>query len=82
MSFRRKKKGKSKVLSGGFCFRNSEVEQRGLQFLHIYCSNVNSCSLAPKSNKQNPPHRTIDSPFFLRIKHITSLNNVPSPTTK
>ena len=36
--------GKSKVLSGGFCLRDSEAERRELQFLHIYCSNVNSCS--------------------------------------
>ena len=33
MCIRRKKKGKSKVLSGGFCVRDSEAEQR----------NYNSC---------------------------------------
>ena len=35
MCFGRKKKGKYKVLSGGFCLRDSEDEQRALQFLHI-----------------------------------------------
>ena len=49
MSFRRKKKGKSKVLSGGFCLRHSKEEHRALQFLHIYCSNSNSYSSAPES---------------------------------
>ena len=32
--------GKYKVLSGGFCLRDSEAEQRALPFLHIYYSNV------------------------------------------
>ena len=41
MCFTRKKKGKSKVLSGGFCLFDSEAEQRALKFLHIHCSNVN-----------------------------------------
>ena len=35
MCLRRKKKGKSKVLSGRFCLRDSEAEQRALQLLHI-----------------------------------------------
>ena len=47
-------KGKSKVLSRGFCLFDSETKQRALQFLHIYCSDVRSHSLAPESNKQNP----------------------------
>ena len=55
MCFRRKKKGKSKVLSGRFYLFDSEAEQRALQVLHIYCSNVNSYSSSPESNKQNPP---------------------------
>ena len=38
------KKGKSKVLSGGFCLRDSEAEQKALQFLHIQRSKVNSYS--------------------------------------
>ena len=37
MCSRRKKKGKSKVLFGGFCL-HSEAEQRALQKLHICCS--------------------------------------------
>ena len=37
---RRKKKGKSKVLSGRFCFLDSEAEQRALPFLYINCSNL------------------------------------------
>ena len=46
--------GKSKVLSRGFCLFDSETEQkRGLEFLHIYCSDVRSHSSAPESNKQN-----------------------------
>ena len=79
MFFRRKKNGKSKVLSGGFCLCYSEAEQMALQFLHIHCSNVNSYSSAPESDKQNRPDRTIDIPFFFRSKRITSLKNVPSP---
>ena len=47
-------KGKSKVLYGGFCLRHSEEDQKTLQFLHIYCSNVNNYFSAPESNKQNP----------------------------
>ena len=42
MCLRRKKKGKSKVLSGGFCVRDSEAEQRALHLRYIYCSIVNS----------------------------------------
>ena len=79
MCLRRKKKGKSKVLSRGFCLHDSEAEQRALQFLHIYCLNVDSYSLAPETNRPNPPDRTIDLPFFFRRKHLTSLNKVPSP---
>ena len=79
MSFRRKKKGKSKVLSIGVCLRHSGEEQRALQFLDIYCSNVNSYSSAPESNRPNPLDRTMDLPIFFRYKHITSLENVPSP---
>ena len=80
MCFRRKKKGKSRVLSGGFCLRDSAADQRVLQSLHIYCSNANSYALAPESNKQNPPNRTMDLPFFFRYKQITSLKNLLSPT--
>ena len=47
--------------------------------MHIYCSNVNSCSSAPESKRQNPPDRTMDLPFFLRCKNITSPKKVPSP---
>ena len=54
MCLRRKKKGKSKVLSRGFCLRDSEAKQRPLQFLDIYCSVVNSYSLSLRSIKQNP----------------------------
>ena len=81
MCFRRKKKDKSKFLSGRFCFRDSEAEQRALQLLHIYCSNVDSYSSAPESNKQNPPERTLDLLFFFRSKHITSHENVHSPAS-
>ena len=62
----RKKKGKSKVLLSGFYKRDSEFEQRALQFLHIYCSNVSSYFTAPESNTQNPPDRTMDLLFFFR----------------
>ena len=79
MCLRRKKKGKSKVLSGGFCLRYSEAEKRVLQKLHICCSKVDSYSSAPQSNKQNPQDRTLDLSFFFRYKHITSLKNLPSP---
>ena len=77
MCLRRKKKGKSKVLSRGFCLRDSEAKQRALRFLHLYCSNVNSYSSAPESNRSNPPDRTMDLPFFFRYKHLTSLKSVP-----
>ena len=79
MRFKRKKKGKSKVLFDGFRLRDSEAEQRALQFLHIHFSNVNSYSSAPESNKQNPPKRTIDLPFFFRYKRITSLKTSLRP---
>ena len=78
MCLRRKKKGKSKFLSRGFCLRDSEAEQRSLKFLHIYCSIVNSYSLAPRSIKQNPRDRTLDLPFFFCSKCLTSLKNLPS----
>ena len=54
MCLRRKEKGKSAVLSRGFCLRDSEAEQRTLQLLHIHCSNVNSFSSAPESNQGAP----------------------------
>ena len=40
--------GKSKVLSREFCLSDSETEQRALQFMHIYCSDVRSHSSAPE----------------------------------
>ena len=69
-----KKKGKSKVLSRGFCLFDSEAEQR-VQCLCIYCANVNSYSSPPESTRQNSPDRAMDLPFFFRCKHITSLKN-------
>ena len=48
----RNKKGKSKVLPGGFFVRDSEAKQKAFQLFHIYCSNVNNYSSAPESNKQ------------------------------
>ena len=78
MCLRRKKKGTSTVMSGGFCLRDSGIEQRTLQFLHIYCSNVNSYCSFPESNEQDPPDRTLDLPFFFRLKHTKSLKNPPS----
>ena len=39
MFIRQKNMGKFKILSGGFCLRDSEAaEQRALQFLFIYYS--------------------------------------------
>ena len=70
--------GKSKVLSRGFCLFDSETEQRALQFLHIYCSDVHSHSSAPESNKQNPRDRTLDLPIFFHYKLIPPLKNLPS----
>ena len=72
---RRKKKGKSKVLAGRFCVRDSEGEQRALKLLHIYCSIANSYSSAPESSKQNPRERILDLHFFFHHKHIASLKN-------
>ena len=65
MCLRRKKKGKSKVLSRGFFLRDSEAELKALRFLHSQCSNVNSHSSTPESNRLNPRDRTLDLPFFL-----------------
>ena len=48
------KLSKSKVLSRGFSFFDSENENRATQFLHIYCLDVCSRSSAPDSNKQIP----------------------------
>ena len=79
MCLRRKKKGKSKVPSIGFCLRDAEAEQRALQFLHIYCSNVSSYSSASESMKQNPQDKTLDLSICFRYKHITSLKNLPLP---
>ena len=67
MCFRRKRKGKSKVLSGEFCLFDSGAEQRALQFLYFYCSKGNSYSSAPDSNKQSPPDRTLELPFFFLL---------------
>ena len=64
---------------GGFCLLDAEAEQRALQFLHIYCSNVSSYSSAPESMEKNTLDRTLDLPFFFRYKHITSLKNRPTP---
>ena len=80
MCLRRKKEGKSKALSRGLCLRDLEAEQSPLQFLHSYCSIVNSSSSAPRSIKQNPRGRTLDLPFFFCYKHLTSLKNLPSVT--
>ena len=64
MCSRRRKQGKSKVLSGGFCVRDAEAEQRALQLLHNHCSIGNSYASAPESNKQSPRDRYLDLPFF------------------
>ena len=78
MCLERKKMGKSKVLSRGFCLFDPETEQRALQFLHIYCSDERSHSSAPESNKQNPRDRTLDLSIFFLYKYILSLKNLPS----
>ena len=71
--------GRPKVLSHGLCLFDSKTEQRALQFLHIYCSDVRSHSSAPESNKQNPLERTLDLSIFFRNKHIPSLKSLPWP---
>ena len=71
--------GKSKALSRGVCLFDSETEQRALQFLHIYCSDVRSHSSSPESNRQNPRDRTLDLLIFFRYKNVPSLKNLPSP---
>ena len=55
----KRKKGKSIVLSRGFCSFDSETEQRVLIFWHYHYSDVRSYSSAPESNKQNPRERTL-----------------------
>ena len=78
----KRRQGKSKVLFGRFCLRDSEAEQRALPFVHIHHSNVNSYSSAPESDKQNPLDRPLDLPLFFRYKHITSLKNHSSPAPR
>ena len=78
MCLYRNNMSKSTNQSGGFCLRDSEAVHRALQLLHIYCSNENSYSSAPESDKQNPLGRHLDLPFFFRYKHIISLKNLPS----
>ena len=39
----------------------------------------NSLCSASKSRKQNLRDRTLDLPFFFRLKHITSLKGLPLP---
>ena len=74
MCLRRKKRGKSKVLSGGLSVHDSEAEQRTLQLLqralHIYCSIAHSYSSAPESNKLNPGLALV-SPVFISTKTVT-----------
>ena len=65
--------GSVEAKSCGFCLIDSEAGKRAL------CSDVCSHSSAPESNKQNPRDRTLDLPFFFRLRHITSLKNLPSP---
>ena len=43
------------------------------------CSNCNALCSVSESNKQNAPDRTLDLPFFLHYKDITSLETLPSP---
>ena len=81
MRLQRKKKSKSKVLSRGFCFFDSETEQRALKLWHIHYSDVRSYSSGPESNKQNQRDRTLDLPFFFHYKHIPSLKKLPSPAS-
>ena len=50
MCFRPTKKGKSKVPSRGFYLHDSEDEQRALQLLHMYFSNV--ISFTPQLRSQ------------------------------
>ena len=78
-AFNKRKRVTLKFCLADFVFFYSETEQRALQFLHIYCSDVRSYSSAPESNKQNPRDRTLDLPIFFRYKHIPSLKNLPSP---
>ena len=68
-----KKKSKSKVLSGmiWFIWFRSCVEF--ISFQPKLPEKYNAFCLASKSNKQNPPSRTSDLPFFLRYKNITFL---------
>ena len=78
MCLKLKKKGKPKVLSGGFCLRDSKADQRKLKFLHIYYLNVNNYCSAAESDMQNPRGGTSDLPFYFDLKHITSLRHFPS----
>ena len=68
-----------KVLSGVFCLRDLEAEEKLLTFECYTCKDCNAFCLASESRKQNPPDRTLDLPFFIRYKHLTSLKNLPSP---
>ena len=78
MPLRRKEKNKPKILSPGFVYLIQKLS-RVHTILAFYCSNVNSYSSAPESNRPNPLDRTMDLPFFFRYKHVTTLKHVTSP---
>ena len=77
MCLRRKKKGKSKVLSGVI-----QKPSRGHYNSCIFIAQSQTVTLQPnsysESNKQSTQDRTLDLPFFFRYKHPTSLKNLPS----
>ena len=61
----------------GKCLRDSEAEQRALQVLHMHCSNVNSYSSAPESNRPNPRDGTLDLPSLKSLPLSAPIKSLP-----
>ena len=81
MCLGRKKKDKSRVLSGGICVRDSEAEQREQRHYKscIFIAQLQTVTLQllNQINKIRET-RTLDLPFFFCYKHPASLRNLPS----
>ena len=74
---RRKKKGKSKILSRGFCLRVQKPSREPYNsYIFIAQMQLILCSSVKQTKSAD---RTMDKPFFFRYKHLTFLKNVQSP---
>ena len=71
----RKRKVKSIVLTGGFCF--FFIQEMRSDCLHL--SNKYARIVMPSVRLLNHEEITLDIPFFFRLKLIISLRNLLSP---